>query len=84
MQLGETVNSAGYTIGVPVERWGGKPLRCPLLPDNLEVASAAIGGAHADCDLIVFIGGASVGDRDVLRDALKSFGFAVLIERIAM
>ncbi len=53
-----------------------------ILPDQLDLISAAIAGI--DADIIVTIGGASVGDHDLIRPAIEAAGGAIDFWRIAL
>ncbi|WP_209347696.1 molybdopterin molybdotransferase MoeA [Pontixanthobacter sp. CEM42] len=55
----------------------------PPVPDNLDSLAAAI-DAHADHELLVISGGASVGDHDLVRPALKKLGATIDFWRVAM
>jgi molybdopterin molybdotransferase len=80
---GQVANSAAFALAALVGQWGGIADRRPVLPDDHARASAMIrdGG---DADLSLFIGGASVGDRDVLRGAVAGLGATILFDRIAV
>ncbi len=54
-----------------------------IVPDNEEILSAAIEQARAT-DIIVTIGGASVGDRDLVLPVLKAAGAKIDFWRIAI
>ena len=53
-----------------------------ILPDRLEVLTAAFAGVRAD--VLVTTGGASVGDHDLVRPALEAAGGAIDFWRIAL
>ncbi len=53
-----------------------------ILPDQLDVISGAI--AAIDADIIVMIGGASVGDHDLIRPAIEAAGGTIDFWRIAL
>lgn len=57
--------------------------RAGPVPDKLEALLAAFGAA-ADADVIVTSGGASVGDHDLVRPALESWGARIDFWRVAM
>ena len=80
---GEAANSAAFALAALVERWGGIADRRAVLPDDRDRAGALIREV-ADSDLLLFIGGASVGDRDVLRGAVAGLGATILFDRIAV
>jgi molybdopterin molybdotransferase len=62
-----------FTIASVVEAHGGVAIPRPAAPDNLPDLVDAIRAA-ADADLVVFSGGSSVGERDLILDALQQIG----------
>lgn len=54
----------------------------PILPDRLDQITATI--AAIDADIIVTIGGASVGDHDLIRPAIEAAGGSIDFWRIAL
>lgn len=80
---GGIVASSGYGLSALVEKWGGAPIDLGILPDTMD-AVAAIADRAADADLIVTLGGASVGDHDLIQSALGPRGFALDFWKIAM
>lgn len=80
---GEIANSATYAIAGLVARWGGAAARGAILPDDPEACETQL-RAHDAADLIVTLGGASVGDRDSLRPIFEKLGAAILFDRIAV
>ena len=81
---GQIVNSASYALADLVEAWGGKGWRLPILPDDPTACEAALRSLDLDVDVIVTIGGASVGDRDCLRPLLVELGAEILFDRVAV
>ncbi len=75
------VNAIG--LSAMVRRWGGEPLDAGLIPDDLGALAKAIEGAK-NADLIVTIGGASVGTHDHVQDAIFHAGGSIDFWRIAM
>lgn len=80
---GAMVDSASFALAALIEVWGGAALRVPTLPDDLDASVAEI-GAVGGADLFVTIGGASVGQRDLLHSAFEAFGATMRFERIAV
>lgn len=80
---GGIVASSGYGLAAMIARWGGIPRDLGILPDNAE-AIATIAQYAKDCDLIVTLGGASVGDHDLVQAALGPQGFVLDFWKIAM
>ena len=77
-------NSGAYAIAALVEAWGGEALRLPILPDDRAALDAALAGADLNVDVIVPLGGASVGDRDQLRPAFEALGAKILFDKVAV
>ena len=80
---GGIVASSGYALSALIENWGGETLDLGILPDTME-AIGAIAERAAGADLIVTMGGASVGDHDLIQKALGPKGFALDFWKIAM
>ena len=80
---GGAVASSNYGVTALVEKWGGEARDLGILPDKAE-AFATLPHATKDCDLIVTLGGASVGDHDLVQSALTPLGFALDFWKIAM
>jgi molybdopterin molybdotransferase len=71
-----------FTLASIVSAHGGLPLVLPSAPDTLDALSAAIDQALAE-DLLVFSGGSSVGERDLILDVLMARG-EVLFHGVAV
>jgi molybdopterin molybdotransferase len=80
---GEVADSAGFALSALVTQWGGVADRRAVLPDDHERARALIEPARG-ADVLLFIGGASVGDRDVLRGVIANLGATTAFDRIAV
>lgn len=63
-----------------IGRWGGLGYRLAPARDDEATIAAAVAGTEAD--LIVTVGGASVGDYDLVKPALKRLGLKLLVETI--
>lgn len=75
-------NSGTTSISLLVEAWGGHALALDAAGDEEAAIAEAVAGA--ECDLIVTLGGASVGDHDLVKPALKRLGLKLEVESIAM
>jgi molybdopterin molybdotransferase len=62
-----------FTIETIVRRHGGVATALPIAADSIEDLSAAIDAARSH-DIIVFSGGSSVGERDLILDVLRRRG----------
>jgi molybdopterin molybdotransferase len=74
-----------YDSGVPalaamIEGWGGVAIRAKPVRDTLEAVIAAL--READADLVVTVGGASVGDHDLVRAAAQALGLTLKVESV--
>lgn len=66
-----------------IEAWGGDAVYLGIAGDNPSAISGMIEAA-GHCDLLVSVGGASVGDHDHLRSVFDSHGGQLLFEKIAV
>jgi molybdopterin molybdotransferase len=80
---GGIVASSGYGLTAMIEAWGGAAIDLGILPDTLD-AVANIADRAAEADVVVTLGGASVGDHDLIQRALGPRGFALDFWKIAM
>ena len=82
-QAGGIVASSLYSLLALIERWGGETDDLGILPDNVE-ALHAIAAAAPHSDFVVTLGGASVGEHDLVQRALEPEGFVLEFWKIAM
>jgi molybdopterin molybdotransferase len=75
-------DSGAVALVAMVERWGGIASRGRPVRDDLEAVIAAL--RDADADLIVTLGGASVGDHDLVRAAAQALGLSLKVESVAV
>lgn len=74
-----------YDSGAPalkamVEAWGGLAHKTKPVRDDLDATIAAL--RDADADLIVTVGGASVGDHDLVRAAAEALGLKLEVASV--
>jgi molybdopterin molybdotransferase len=81
---GQSIDSASHALAALVRRWGGVPRIDPTLPDALAAITSAVARAVSECDVLVCVGGASVGSRDLFRPAVRALGARFLFEGIAL
>lgn len=84
LEPGVIVNSAACALAELTRAWGGAPIRYPILPDDRDQCEAALRAADLDADIILPLGGASVGERDVLKPLILSLGACPVFDRIAV
>ncbi|MBV8976108.1 MAG: molybdopterin molybdotransferase MoeA [Alphaproteobacteria bacterium] len=80
---GGIVASSGFALKAMIESWGGGVRDLGVLPDRIE-AIQGIADAAQGADLVVTLGGASVGDHDLIQNALGPRGFELDFWKIAM
>lgn len=78
---GQVVNSIQPALLALIRRWGAVALDLGLSGDTEEDVRSRI---STSCDVIVSIGGASVGDYDVVRSAFAAEGFDPVFEKVAV
>ena len=83
LKPGQIINSNHYALSAFVESWGGvaRYLGCAR---DAEADIAAMFDQARDADIIVPIGGASVGDYDFVKKAFRSLGGETLFEKVAV
>lgn len=74
---GEVVETNGLLVSTLVERWGGDPTYREVVTDDEDSLRTAI-KRDTSRDLLVTIGGSSVGERDLLPDVVSDLGEMVL------
>ena len=81
----QIVASNGVGLAAEVRLAGGAPLDLGIVPDRLDDTAQAIAAAiSARADVLVTLGGASVGEHDLVRRALEDAGMALAFWKIAM
>jgi len=73
-------DSGAPALAVMVEGWGGQAAKLKPVRDELEAVVEALRGAQAD--LIVTVGGASVGDHDLVRAAGEALGLSLKVASV--
>jgi molybdopterin molybdotransferase len=74
--------SGSFALAALVQAWGGEAVRLKAQADDLAAIARAVDDAEAD--LIVTVGGASVGDHDLVKPALATLGLSLRVETIAV
>ncbi len=80
---GGIVSSNAHALAALVRAGGGEPVVLPIAPDDTAAIAAAAQAARG-CDMLVTTGGASVGDHDLVQQALGPEGFSLDFWKIAM
>jgi molybdopterin molybdotransferase len=79
----QIISSSGIAVAALVRAWGGEPTLFDIARDDAALIQDRI-AAGAQHDVLITLGGASVGDHDLVQAALKSQGFTMDFWRIAM
>ncbi len=83
LQPGQIVSSIPYGLAELIRAAGGAPRALGIARDTAESLAERISEAR-DADILVTIGGASVGEHDLVQDALRNAGMSLDFWRIAM
>lgn len=75
-------NSGGPALQALCRTWGAAAVQ--LAPAGDSEAAIAGAAAGAEADLLVLVGGASVGEHDLVKPALKRLGLELVVEGVAM
>lgn len=73
LEPGKIYDINSYTLAALIQETGGIPRLFPIMKDTLEDVRRTLCEALA-CDLTVLSGGSSVGERDVMVEAVESLG----------
>jgi molybdopterin molybdotransferase len=76
--------SNGFFVAVAARGAGALATVAPFVRDDATAARNACALALQGSDVVVTVGGVSVGDHDVMRDALTAAGVAIDFWRVAM
>ncbi len=79
---GGIANSNTPMLAAAIRAAGARALLLPPAPDDVRAIAGSVDGLR--CDMLVTIGGASVGDHDLVQAGLAERGFAVDFWKIAM
>lgn len=84
LKPGKIYNSNLYTLSAQVREAGGIPFPLGTIPDETAAIASAISQALEKYDVIITTGGASVGGKDLIRDAIEQSGAELLFWKIGM
>lgn len=77
-------DSVSFALSAMIGEWGGRVVRVAIRPDETPAIGSAVERVLADADLVVIIGGASVGDYDLVKPALAALRLSIAVPRIAI
>ena len=79
----QIISSNSLAVAAYVRVLGGEPVNLGIAGDDIESLGALITGARG-ADVLVTIGGASVGEHDLVRRVLDADGLELAFHRVAM
>jgi len=83
LNQGTVIAANGYGLTALLRDWGADVILNPRVSDTRESLQSATEAAK-DCNIIVTVGGASVGDYDLVRPAVELAGFEQRFTRVAI
>lgn len=84
LTAGKTYNSIGYGLAARCRELGCEPLDLGICSDQVEQMVACLTRGSSQADLVVVTGGISVGDSDLVPEALTQMGTDFLLRGVAM
>ena len=82
---GQIVYSNGFALGALIRQEGAELIDLGLVGDDIAATVAAIERARrADADVLITAGGASVGEYDLVQQALTSLGLKLAFWKVAV
>ena len=82
---GKQINSIITGLGACIHEWGGQPHYEGIARDNLKSVEEVLDKLlEVEVKYIVPVGGASVGDHDLMRQAFKKRGIKMRFERVSI
>ncbi|MGB0906521.1 MAG: gephyrin-like molybdotransferase Glp [Maricaulaceae bacterium] len=80
---GQIINSNPFGLAALIESWGAEAIVLPQAKDSIESILSALERAK-DAQIILPVGGASVGDHDYMRRAFAQAGLEMVFEKVAV
>jgi molybdopterin molybdotransferase len=71
-------------LSLMIDEWGGEATQLDPLPDDIDSIVAMVRRVVDCVDLIVTVGGASVGKYDLIKQALSSLDLQIIVPRISI
>lgn len=81
---GSVPESNGIALCSLVESAGGIAHLCPFTSDDPHATRSTLENALSLGDVVVTVGGVSVGDRDIVRQSLESLGVSTVFHKVAI
>ena len=71
---GQIRNSNAFTLAALIAECGAEARFCGTAPDDRKLLRGRLESARHGCDMLITTGGASVGERDLIKNALRDLG----------
>lgn len=84
LQPGKIYNSTLFGLMARCRELGAQPIDLGIVPDSIKVTSARMARGLEEADIVISTGGVSVGDYDVVKDAMVEAGGELLFWQISM
>jgi molybdopterin molybdotransferase len=81
---GQIADACGVAVAQMAERAGAVVRLAPIVRDDLDAIRGAIAAGLAGADVLVTVGGVSVGDADLVKAALEAEGVSLDFWRVAL
>jgi len=81
---GEIRNSNGLTLTTLVKECGGEATDFGIVADDRQALKTFLESAGSDCDMIITTGGASAGQRDLIKGVLQQLGVDFRFQAVAV
>ncbi|HMI20597.1 MAG TPA: gephyrin-like molybdotransferase Glp [Sphingomonas sp.] len=77
-------DSAVPGVSALAEHWGASVQRLAIERDDVDAIARAASAGLRECDLLIVVGGASVGDHDHAKPALARIGLQLAVDKVAV
>jgi molybdopterin molybdotransferase len=84
MRPGKIYNSTLYGLMTRCQELGGQPIDLGIVPDEIRATSLSLTRGLEEADIVVSTGGVSVGDYDIMKDAMVDCGGELIFWKVAM
>jgi molybdopterin molybdotransferase len=74
VETGKITNSLRYTVSAMVHESGGQPMYLGITPDNMVQLKDKIIEGTASADIVLIVGGSSMGKKDITAATINSLG----------
>lgn len=76
---GKVFSSHDVAVEHLVRQAGAVPIRCDIVPDDVEMIGRALRSASEDCSMVLTIGGSSVSEIDLVEESVRRSGNGAIV-----